>query len=103
MPYLGMLPGVWDIPRRSGLTDRVPTGALAVAVRQVVMFPAAMPTGWRQVGRTAFRAFRPDSATPVPLRPGDEIRFTAITHDQLAEIAATDRSGDGGAHIEDMP
>ena len=61
-PYLGPLGPAWDIARRTALTRRVPTGALVVAVRQVVLFANASPTGWRHVGQTAFRPFRPGSA-----------------------------------------
>lgn len=99
MPYLGPLGAHWDLPRRTSLTERVPAGTLAVAVRQVVLFPAAMPTGWRQVGLTAFRPFRPDAPDAFPLRPGDEIRFDPVP----AEALAADPAGDGGATAEDIP
>ncbi|MEM6794791.1 MAG: glycoside hydrolase, partial [Acidobacteriota bacterium] len=39
------------------------------------------PTGWRHVGQTAFKAFRPDSDTPFVLRPGDEVLFPATDPD----------------------
>ena len=100
MPYLGTLPPRWDLPRQGHLTDRVPAGTLAVAVRQMVLFPAAMPTGWRAVGLTAFRPFRPGTAEPFPLRPGDEIRFRPVP---AAEIAALARDPAGGAETEALP
>lgn len=99
-PYLGTLPEAWNIPRQAALTANVPVGALVVAIRQLVLFSAATPTGWRHVGQTAFRAFRPEAASPFALSAGDEIRFCAVSADDLAAIRAADRDGDGGASVE---
>lgn len=93
-PYLGELPPAWDIPRQTTLTEQVPIGALTVAIRQLVMFSVAAPTGWRHVGQTAFRLFRPDTDQPFVLRPGDEVLFTATTPE---ELAAMRNDADGGA------
>ena len=92
-PYLGMLPEAWNIPRQSELTPQVPAGALVVAIRQFVLFTAAMPTGWRHVGQTAFRTFDPNRAVPIPLTPGDEMRFVPITEAELTDLEATDSMG----------
>ncbi|MCT8331737.1 5-oxoprolinase subunit B family protein [Albidovulum sediminis] len=99
-PYLGELPPAWDIPRQVALTRRVPEGALVVAIRQFVLFSAATPTGWRHIGQTAFRAFRPESAEPFPLRPGDELIFPAIGREEYEALRAADTTGDGGAERE---
>ncbi|MEO0487340.1 MAG: carboxyltransferase domain-containing protein [Pseudomonadota bacterium] len=98
-PYLGLLPDTWDISRQAELTPQVPAGALVLAIRQFVLFTAAMPTGWRHVGQTAFRPFDPQRAAPVALAPGDEIRFAPITARELG--AATDTLG--GAVWEPLP
>ena len=102
-PYLGELPETWDLPRQTGLTPRVPVGALTVAIRQFVLFSVSAPTGWRHIGQTAFRAFRKESEIPCPLRPGDELRFSSVTPEDLAQIEGHDLSGDGGATIEALP
>ena len=96
-PYLGELPPAWDIPRQTGLTPQVPVGALCVAIRQFVMFPVTIQTGWRHVAQTAFRLFRPEAAEPFMLRPGDEVRFIAVTPEEFANIGA---DPDGGAAYE---
>lgn len=91
MPYLGALAPEWDIPRQTTLTAQVPAGGLCVAIRQLVLFPVATPTGWRHIGQTALRLFRPEDDTPFLLRPGDEVQFTAVealegsdpTHERL--------------------
>lgn len=98
MPYLGELPEAWDIPRQTTLTEKVPEGALTVAIRQLVLFSVSTPTGWRHVGQTAFRPFRPDSDTPFVLRPGDEALFVPTAPDALANARRHDP--DGGATSE---
>lgn len=96
-PYLGLLPEHWDIPRQTALTKAVPEGALVVAIRQFVLFSVSSPTGWRHVGQTALKLFRPDSDMPFFLRPGDEVQFVEASADVLARHAD---DPDGGAVIE---
>ncbi|WP_323770953.1 5-oxoprolinase subunit B family protein [Antarctobacter sp.] len=92
-PYLGTLPEAWDIPRQTGLTPRVPEGALVVAIRQFVVFSVSAPTGWRQVGRTAAPLFRPGSETPFLLRPGDEVIFDAVEAGAWDRLVADPKGG----------
>jgi KipI family sensor histidine kinase inhibitor len=102
-PYMGELPAHWDIPRMKTLNPRVPQGALVVAIRQLIVFANATPTGWMHIGQTAFRCFRPDSDTPIALTPGDEVGFRLIDAEEYDHIAATDTTGDGGATREVLP
>ena len=97
MPYLGALPEAWDIPRLTKITAEVPAAGLCVAIRQLVLFPVATPTGWRHIGQTRFRLFRPEDETPFVLRPGDEVLFHAVTPEELARF---DNDPDGGATSE---
>jgi inhibitor of KinA len=97
-PYLGELPDNWDIPRQSGLTPQVPAGALTVAIRQMVLFSVSTPTGWRHIGQTALRLFRPEEAEPFLLRPGDEVLFCQINRDTYENLRQNDP--DGGATSE---
>lgn len=99
-PYLGSLAPHWDIPRQSGLTKQVPVGAITVAIRQIVLFSTASPTGWRQVGQCAFRAFRPEAADPFALTPGDEVSFYPVSAQDLTDIRSKDITGDGGGTWE---
>ncbi|MCU9849581.1 allophanate hydrolase subunit 1 [Defluviimonas sp. WL0024] len=102
LPYMGTLPAQWDIPRQTGVTPRIPAGALVVAVRQLIVFPTATPTGWRHVGQTGFRGFRPEAAEPFPLRSGDEVRFVPIAAEELADLRAANPDN-GGAVAEPIP
>ncbi|MGC1497782.1 MAG: carboxyltransferase domain-containing protein [Sulfitobacter sp.] len=99
-PYLGELSETWNIPRQQSLTQAVPAGALVVAVRQLVVFTNVTPTGWRHVGQTAFRTFRPEAKQPFALSPGDEMIFPAITQSEFSKIETKDTSGNGGATTE---
>ncbi len=92
-PYLGQLPEAWDIPRQTDLTPKVPEGALVVAIRQVVLFSVTTPTGWRHIGQTALRLFRPDEQEPFLLHPGDEVTFEAVSREAYERIKAEDPLG----------
>ncbi|KCV81747.1 allophanate hydrolase subunit 1 [Actibacterium atlanticum] len=98
-PYLGYLPPAWDIPRRAALTPQVPAGALVAALRQLVLFNHASPTGWFQIGETAFRPFQRDRTVPFALKSGDSVQFHAIGS---AEYSALKNRSDGlgGARYE---
>lgn len=101
-PYLGFLPEHWDIPRQVDVTHEVPRGAVVVAVRQVIPFAHAAPTGWRQIGRTAFRCNDPGLDPSSPLRPGDEMEFLPVegrTLDRLLD----DAPPFGGAERFEIP
>ena len=99
-PYTGQLPPEWDIPRLTTLNRSIPEGALVVAIRQLIIFSAATQTGWRHIGQTAFRCFRPEAGEPFALRPGDELSFRAITPAELENIRASNKPGHGGADVE---
>ncbi|WP_227270768.1 5-oxoprolinase subunit B family protein [Roseobacter weihaiensis] len=99
-PYMGELGAAWNIPRQQGLTKSVPAGALVTAIRQLIVFTAPTPTGWRHVGQTAFRTFRQDAPHPFALTPGDELIFPQISRAEYDRIVASDPSGRGGADRE---
>ena len=97
-PYLGTLGEEWDIPRLTDLAQ-VPAAALVVAVRQLVLFAQASPTGWRHVGQTRLQLFRPEADTPFVLRPGDEVTFASISENAFDDLPD---GPDGGAEWEDI-
>lgn len=98
-PYIGLMPDAWNLPRQSELTPNVPAGAVVAAVRQLVLFGAPSATGWRMIGRSAFRTFQQDRAEPILLKPGDAIAFAAISANELAGLEA-EPGGLGGATCE---
>ncbi len=98
-PYLGMLPEHWNIPRQSELTKSLPRGALITAVRQLIIWAADAPTGWRHIGQTAFRVYLPGTPTPFAFEPGDAVRFHAVSDTDFRAIQA-DITTNGGATVE---
>ncbi len=101
-PYLGPLGPEFNIPRLQSLTPMVPEGALVLAISQFVLFSGPTPTGWRHVGQTAFRCFRPEKSDTFPLRPGDELVFTPVSRDELEHIRANNTDSTGGATCEEI-
>lgn len=100
-PYLGLLGDEWDIPRLAEIKPRVPAGAVSVAVRQTVLYPAAAPTGWRTIARSPFRCFMPTREAPFALRPGDEVVFEPIAHREFDSLARRAARGEWIAVRED--
>ena len=101
-PYLGHLPQAWDLPRQQALTPQVPAGALVVALRQLVLFANPSPTGWRWVGRCAFRPFMAERAAPFAMRAGDRVRW-ALTDESTIDALGAEPDGLGGALCEVVP
>lgn len=101
-PYLGLLPKAWDIARQSALTPQVPAGALVVAIRQIVLFANPSATGWRWIGQTAFRPFRPELADTFALRVGDEVRLEAIAPSEFRALQQGDNAGAHVGHCETL-
>lgn len=99
-PYTGELKEHWNIPRMQGLTKAVPPASLVIAIKQLIIFTNAAPTGWRHIGQTAFSNFRPNAASPFTLAPGDELIFPSISRAEYDAILAKDNSGLGGADQE---
>jgi len=83
-PYLGTLPPNWDFPRLSSITAQVPAASLVVALRQLIFFTNDSPTGWRQIGQTAFKNFDTSSDSPFKLQTGDEIEFLRVSSDEIS-------------------
>lgn len=77
-PYLGPLPDALDVPRRATPRTAVPEGSVAIAAGLTGIYPARLPGGWHLIGRTALRLFDPDADPPVPIAPGDGVRFEPL-------------------------
>ncbi|MEZ5747875.1 MAG: carboxyltransferase domain-containing protein [Paracoccaceae bacterium] len=102
LPYMGILPAHWDIPRQTALTPLVPASAVVLAVRQLIIFSTPTPTGWRHIGQTCFRGFRPETETPFVLRSGDEVSLVSVSAEKLNRLKA-DPKTNGGATCEPIP
>ena len=92
--YLGMLPEDWNIPRLKVIKPEVPAGAILVAVRQTVMPSAAMPTGWRCIGRTPLNNFNPQQSPPVTVKHGDTVQYCPVSGREFEKLQARADSGE---------
>jgi inhibitor of KinA len=89
--YLGGLDPRIHTPRLATPRLQVPAGSVGIAGGQTGIYPLASPGGWQLIGRTPLRLFDPEREPPIPYRPGDCIRFRAIsvaTFAQLVEEAS---------------
>jgi KipI family sensor histidine kinase inhibitor len=77
------------IPRLPDPRLEVPPNAVSVAGSQGVIGPVRAPSGWRLIGLSPVSVMDPGSATLVPYRPGDLIRFRAIEPGEWDDFAGT--------------
>ncbi len=76
--YLGDLPEPLRVPRLDTPRTGTPAGSVAVAGSMSGIYPAALPGGWRVIGRTPVTLFDPHRDPPAYLAPGDVVRFEPI-------------------------
>jgi inhibitor of KinA len=82
-PYLGGLPDALRTPRRDTPRQRVPAGSVAIGGAQTGVYPVESPGGWQIIGRTSAALFSPLREPASLLRPGDRVRFRAISPGEL--------------------
>jgi KipI family sensor histidine kinase inhibitor len=78
-PYLGTVDARIAMPRRSSPRLTVPGGSVGIAGAQTGIYPTAAPGGWRLIGHTDVHPFDADREPPSLFRPGDVVRFEAVT------------------------
>jgi inhibitor of KinA len=93
-PFLAGLGARFDLPRRVEPRIRVPAGAVAIAQKLSVIYPAESPGGWHLIGNCPVPLFDPNRAPPTLLAPGDIVRFRPIDRAEHDRIRAAD--GDPG-------
>lgn len=94
-PYMGSVPEPLAIPRLATPRIAVPAGSVGIAGHQTGIYPSATPGGWHIIGRTPFVLYRPNSADPFLLRPGDVVQFKPIS---LQEFLRCNRDQQDEAH-----
>ena len=77
-PYLGGMSPRLATPRLATPRTCVPAGSVAIGGAQTGIYPLESPGGWRIVGRTETRLFRPEAVPPVLLQMGDRVRFVPV-------------------------
>lgn len=92
-PYLGGLDPKLSVPRRSAPRLRMPTGSVAIANTQCVVYPYEIPGGWSVVGRTPLRLFDATRHRPSLFEPSDSVRFERIERQRFDQIAQREGTG----------
>lgn len=88
-PYMGGLSPQIATPRLATPRTRVPAGSVAIGGSQTGIYPVSSPGGWRIIGRTPLRLFRPNEEPPVFLQMGDIVHFVPITNEAFAQLTTT--------------
>jgi inhibitor of KinA len=78
-PYLGELPEQLATPRLATPRLLVPEGSVAIGGKQTGIYSLPSPGGWRIIGRTPLKLFRPWERFPTLLEIGDRVRFRPIS------------------------
>ena len=85
--YLGELPSDLRVPRLDTPRTRTPAGSVGIAGAMSGIYPAALPGGWRVIGRTPLTLFDPRRDPPAYLLPGDRVRFESIDAAAWGDLA----------------
>ena len=85
-PFLAGLPRNLGTPRRDVPRKEIPPGSVGIGGMQTGIYPLRSPGGWNLVGRTPLKLFDPSKNPPTLLRPGDRVRFRAITREEFESL-----------------
>jgi KipI family sensor histidine kinase inhibitor len=92
MAYLGDVPELLRLPRRSSPRLKVPAGSLAIATLMSCVYPLETPAGWHLIGRSPVPFLQRRPRPSALLAPGDEVSFIPVSlreyEDLLAKAAA---------------
>lgn len=77
--YMAGLDAKLAVPRRATPRPVVPTGSVAIANEQTVIYPYAIAGGWSIIGRTPLTVFDARREQPSLFAAGDRVRFRAIS------------------------
>ena len=98
--YLGGLPAVLSLPRRTSPRDQIPAGSLIIAGGQALVSTVAMPSGWHILGRTPERLFAPERNPAFLLAVGDVMTFEQIDREAFERLGRRVASGEVVARAE---
>lgn len=78
--YLGGVPDILRIPRRTTPRLKVPKGAVGLAEFQTGIYPQNSPGGWNIIGNCPIPIFNVNQDPPCLIKAGDTVQFFAISH-----------------------
>ena len=83
--YLGDLPEVLFMPRRYVPRLYLPPGSIGITGNRTGIYPLGGPGGWQIIGCSPMSLFDSHSENPFKLLTGMQVKFVAITSDQLQD------------------
>ncbi|WP_280561790.1 allophanate hydrolase subunit 1 [Chromohalobacter sp. 48-RD10] len=83
--FMGRLDDELATPRLKTPRQKVAAGSVAIAERQTAVYPTLSPGGWNILGRAPVALFGRDREGYSLLRPGDKVRFEAISREAFIE------------------
>lgn len=81
--FMGLVEESLAAPRLKTPRLKVAAGSVGIADRQTAIYPLLSPGGWNILGRTAVPLFEHAKTGDPLLRPGDKVRFKAISRDEF--------------------
>jgi inhibitor of KinA len=81
--YMGIVDDRIAMPRLSKPRTNVPAGTVGIAGNQTGIYPLDSPGGWNIIGQTPLRMFDANKEEPCLLKPGDKIKFIAISLEEF--------------------
>ena len=85
-PYLGLLPEIFDLPRRVEPRVHVPPRSISVAARQTTIYTIDSPGGWHLIGQTPVDFYHRGRRNPVLVKAGDKVTFFAINSEEYPSV-----------------
>ncbi|MEA2117769.1 5-oxoprolinase subunit PxpB [Halovibrio sp. HP20-50] len=77
--FMGLVDEALATPRLKTPRRKVAAGSVGIAERQTAIYPLLSPGGWNILGRTNVPLFEHAKRGEPLLRPGDKVRFRAIS------------------------
>ena len=93
MAYLGDVPEVLRLPRRSSPRLKVPAGSLAIATLMSCVYPLETPAGWHLIGRSPVPFLQRHPRPAALLAPGDTVSFTPVSLREYEDLLAKSAAG----------
>ena len=92
-PYIGLLPEIFDLPRRIEPRVYIPPRSISVAARQTTIYTINSPGGWHLIGRTPVDFYDANRDEPILVCAGDRIKFKSIPSSEFTEVEADIKAG----------
>lgn len=95
---LGFLPGFAymasvnkkiQMPRKANPSKSVAAGSVGIAGEQTGIYPLEAPGGWQLIGQTPLKIFDISKEEPCLFKPGNRVKFEAISLEQFHQFNAT--------------